>query len=279
MAADLLHRDATIHSGRGKGQESDLTEENVVDASVAAKSLAKLKELLQGEPGSEALADDAHLLPCLWRCKYDVTAALDYAKKYCAIRTSAPYLFEGLAVPEKLRELTQDLITVLPRKNLHGGPIVLFKPGKWQPSKVSYAQMAQAQVLCFEHVSKDPAAYTAGVSFVSDFEGWSFFNMRFVELGVTRDFLHYVQDCLPAPVTETHIVRQPTSFNILYAFTRPFMCDDMVRTLRFHGKNLQRFHEDIPPDALPQEYGGTAPSTDWHVFWKNISQERTVRGS
>lgn len=65
--------------------------------------------------------------------------------------------------------------------------------GKWQPSKVSYTQMAQAQVLCLEHASRDPAAQTSGVSFVSDFEGWSFSNMRFVERGITRDYFRYVQ--------------------------------------------------------------------------------------
>lgn len=273
-AGGPLHWKETIHSGRGERRESD-TAENALD-SVATKSFTELKELLQGEPGIEALIDDAYLLLFLRFSKYDVTAALDIVKKYCALRTSAPYLFEGLTEPEKLRELTQDLITVLPRKNLHGGPVVLFKPGKWQPSRVTYKQMAQAQVLCLYHASRDPAAQTACVSLVSDFEGWSFTNMRYVELGVTRDYLYYAQNCLPAPVNETHIIRQPTSFNILYTFTRPFMSDEMVKTLRFHGKNLQRFHEDVPPDTLPREYGGTAPSTDWDAFWKNISQERTV---
>ncbi|XP_077561956.1 alpha-tocopherol transfer protein-like [Haemaphysalis longicornis] len=138
--------------------------------------------------------------------------------------------------------------------------------------------MAQAQVLCLERASRDPAAQTSGVSFVSDFEGWSYSNMRIVERGITRDYFRYVQNCLLALVKKTHIIRQPTSFNILYAFTRPFMSDEMVRTLCFHGRNLQLFHEDVPPGTLPREYEGTAPSTDWHVFWKNVSQERAVLG-
>ncbi|XP_077561955.1 alpha-tocopherol transfer protein-like isoform X2 [Haemaphysalis longicornis] len=195
---------------------------------VEEESLAKLRKLLEAEPGLEAPTDPADLLRFLRLHKYDVAASLEHLKKYCAIRASAPKIFEGLSEPEKLRELTQDIVTVLPQKNVHGRVVILGKYGKWKPSKVNQVKLVQALVLCLEYVSRDPAAQISGISWVADFEGWSLGNMRFVELRTTRNFMHYLQNCVPVLLSEAHVLRQPAAFDVLYTILRPFVNHEIL---------------------------------------------------
>lgn len=246
---------------------------------VEEESLAKLRKLLEAEPGLEAPTDPADLLRFLRLRKYDVAASLEHLKKYCAIRASAPKIFEGLSEPEKLRELTQDFLTVLPQKNVHGRVVIVGMFGKWKPSKVSNVKLVQALVLLFEHVSKDPAAQTAGISWVADFEGWSLGNMRFVELRTTRHFMHYMQNCVPVLLSEAHVMRQPAAFDVLFALVRPFLRDEIAKAIRFHGKNVRGLHADVPANTIPEGYGGTASRMEVDVSWTNICQGHTADSS
>lgn len=243
------------------------------------EAVAKLRKLLEAEPGLMAPSDPADLLRFLRFRKYDVAASLEHLKKYCAIRASAPKIFEGLSEPEKLRELTQDIVTVLPQKNVHGRVVILGNYGKWNPRKVSNIKLVQALVLCLEYASRDPAAQTAGISWVADFEGWSLGNMRFVELRTTKNFMHYLQNCVPVLLSEAHVLRQPGAFDVLFALVKTFMKDEIIKAVRFHGKNVQGLHADVPSNTVPEEYGGTASRADLEVFWTNICQGHTADNS
>lgn len=246
---------------------------------VEKESVAKLRILLQAEPGLEAPTDPADLLRFLRFRKYDVNASLEHVKKYCAMRASAPKIFEGLSEPGKLRELVQDILTVLPQKNVHGRVVIVGKFGKWKPSKVSNVKLVQAMVLLFEYMSKDPAAQTAGIAFVADFEGWSLANMRFVELRTTRNFMNYMQNCVPVLLSEAHVIRQPAAFDVLFAVVRPFLRDELAKAIRFHGKNVQELHADVPANTITEDFGGTAPRKDVEVSWTNMCQGHTADNS
>lgn len=269
MDGGALRCDATGEDGVGNDREH-----RIVLDSAAHEALAELRRLLEAEPKLQSPTETADLLRFLRFRKYDVNASLETIKKYCAIQASAPKLFEGLRDPAKIRELTQDIVTVLPQKNLQGKPIVVQRGGRWQPSKTSYAQVVQGLVLCLEHASWDPAAQTAGVAYIGDFEGWSFGHIRALELGVIRDYMHYLQNCLPVVTNECHVVREPATFSILYALTKPFMKDETVKSIMFHKKDILRLQKYIPPSALPVDYGGTAPGTDWNVFWTKVCSDK-----
>lgn len=245
----------------------------------AEEALAELRKLLEGEPELKASADSTDLLRFLRLRKYDARAALNSLKKYCAIKASAPKIFEGLKEPQKIREVAQDMFTILPQKNLRGKPVLLCKFGKWKPPKMSNLQLIQAFVLCLEHLSRCPASQTVGVSIVTDFEGWSFANVRAVELGHSRSLLHYMQHCLPVLPNEGHIVREPGAFDAVFKIVKPFLKEESIKAVHFHGKNVHQIHKDIPASALPKEYGGTAPDTDWNAFWKNICLEHESANS
>lgn len=272
MDVGALRCDATGKDVVGNDREPRAEQVHLDSASNEA--LTELRGLLEADPVLKAPTETADLLRFLRIRKYDVNASLDTIKKYCAIQASSPRLFEGLRDPARIRELTQDIVTVLPQKNLQGKPIVVQRSGRWQPSKISYTQVMQGLVLCLEHASRDPAAQTEGVAYISDFEGWSFGHIRALELGIIRDYMHYLQNCLPVIANECHIVREPATFSILYALTKPFMKDETVKSIMFHKKDVHRLRKYISPSALPADYGGTAPDTDWNLFWTKIVPDK-----
>lgn len=235
MDVGALRCDATGKDVVGNDREPRAEQVHLDSASNEA--LTELRGLLEADPVLKAPTETADLLRFLRIRKYDVNASLDTIKKYCAIQASSPRLFEGLRDPARIRELTQDIVTVLPQKNLQGKPIVVQRSGRWQPSKISYTQVMQGLVLCLEHASRDPAAQTEGVAYISDFEGWSFGHIRALELGIIRDYMHYLQ-------------------------------------IMFHKKDVHRLRKYISPSALPADYGGTAPDTDWNLFWTKIVPDK-----
>lgn len=266
MAGEEILREESCHRAWLSGDEIPMDD-------VAQESLAELRRLLKDEPELGTPTDSADLLRFLRLRKFDVEASLESLRRYCAVRASCPRLFEGLRDPERLRKLTRDYITVLPQRNIHGKPVVLYKLGSWEPSQVSYLQMTQAVVMCIEYASMHPAAQTAGVVLVSDFEGWSFGKMRYIDLGATKEYLHYLQNCAPVIPNEAHVIRQPSAFSVLFALTRPFMKEETIKSIKFHGKHIDQLYADIPPSILPAEYGGTAPNTDWDIFWTNVCRQ------
>lgn len=242
---------------------------------VAQESLTELRRLLKDEQDLRAPTDSADLLRFLRLRKFDVEASLESLRLYCAARASCPRIFEGLKDPERLRKLARDYITVLPQRSIRGKPVVLYKIGRWEPSQVSYLQMTQAVVMCIEYASMHPAAQTAGVVLVSDFEGWSFGKMRYIDLGATKEYLHYLQNCAPIIPNEAHVIRQPSAFSVLFALTRPFMKEETIKSINFHGKHIDQLYANIPPSILPAEYGGTAPNADWDIFWTNVCRQNS----
>ncbi|XP_054927046.1 alpha-tocopherol transfer protein-like [Dermacentor andersoni] len=245
---------------------------------VAEESLAELRRLLEGEPVVNAPTNSTDLLRFLRFRKYDACEALVVLKRYCAIRTSAPKLFEGLKEPEKIREVAQDIFTILPQRNMHGKPIMFSRFGKWNPSEMSSLQLYQAMIFCLEHLSMCPEAQTLGVSMVNDFEGYSLVNVRHIELGLTKSLLHYMQKCMPILTNEAHILREPAAFDVAFKLVRPFLEEEKVKAVRFHGKHLERLKSAIPASALPKEFRGTAPHTDWNAFWKNVCLDSKADG-
>lgn len=85
-------------------------------------------------------------------------------------------------------------------------------------------------------------------------------------------FLICSQNCVPVLLSEAHVLRQPAAFDVLYTILRPFVNHEILSKVRFHGKNMQGLHADVPPNIIPEEYGGTASHQDLEVSWARICQ-------
>ncbi|KAL1476068.1 hypothetical protein MTO96_036798 [Rhipicephalus appendiculatus] len=68
---------------------------------------------------------------------------------------------------------------------------------------------------------------------------------------------------------------------MVFALFKPFIKAKMAERYRLHGENFEKLHEEIPPRALPVEYGGQGRPLDFEAYWREVDQreEFFVRGN
>lgn len=243
------------------------------DAHDVRAALAKLRLELKGEANLDARSDTDFLLRFLRFADFDVEAALAMTKKYYKIKASCPKVLKDLVPSDEAKSLAQNLVVVLPHKDAAGRPILLIKLGAWDPSSLPQYRFQRAVNVWLEHLTRDPAAQTAGISAILDFSGWTASKILACEIGLVRQACRLVQECLPLKISKVHVVKQPKAFNVFFALLKPFFNKEELSRFQLHGESFEKMHVDVPRSILPGEYGGTGSPVDFEVLCERLQEE------
>ncbi|KAK3928464.1 Alpha-tocopherol transfer protein-like [Frankliniella fusca] len=82
------------------------------------------------------------------------------------------------------------------------------------------------------------------------------------DLGVFRKWMSCVQDAMPTSVKAIHVINStaPSLTRMMLNTVTPLMKAKIAQRIIIHD-NLKSLHEHIPPEYLPEEYGGTHKTT------------------
>ncbi|KAH7945058.1 hypothetical protein HPB49_005646 [Dermacentor silvarum] len=236
------------------------------------EALERLSQLLEAEPELNAQNDAAFLLRFLRVRKYDVESALQTIRNYYRCRVASASSYREL-LPSKVPPAARNLVMVLPETDVHGRLILLCRPGLWMPEELPYADLHRACLVCLEHMAPNPATQTSGIVLLVDYAEFTADKILSVNIGLVRKALGYVQEGMPMRLKAVHIVRQSYAFDMIYAIFKPFIKAKMAERYRFHGDNFEKLREEIPPSALPIEYGGQGPPLDFEAYWKQVDAQ------
>lgn len=239
-----------------------------------ADGLAKLNQLLDGDLELHSRRDKEFLLRFLRVCKYNVDKALQKVKAYYKIRKECTPIFENF-VPSSAELAARSLVGVLPERDSHGRPVVLFKAGDWNPRILSYSEQLKAIVIVMEHLTTDPVAQTVGISCVLDYGGFTADKILSIDFGLLKKSLRPLLDCVPARIKAVHVVRESYAFDIAYALLRPFISKKITDRIHCHGQNIEGLQNDFPVDVLPEEYGGLK-HVDFEAYWSGLCRAEEV---
>ncbi|XP_077525196.1 alpha-tocopherol transfer protein-like [Amblyomma americanum] len=233
------------------------------------EALEEIRRLLEAEPDLNSRRDEEFLLRFLRVRKYDVESALRCVRNYYRNQASSGSVYDEF-LPSRVLPAAHKLYMVMPQKDIRGRPIFLHRAGMWMPDEVPYKDLHRAGLICLEHMACDPVAQTLGIVLLIDFAGFTADKVFSLSIGLMRRAFEYIQDCMPMRMKAVHIVRQSYAFDLLFALVRPFMSAKIIKRVRFHGENFERLHEEVPPEALPEEYGGRGPPLEVGAFWKEV---------
>ncbi|KAK8766495.1 hypothetical protein V5799_006720 [Amblyomma americanum] len=233
------------------------------------EALEELKRQLDAEPDLNARKDDEFLLRFLRVRKYDVDLALRNVRNYYRNRDSSGSVYVDF-LPSNVPPAARTLYMRMTEKDVLGRPIFVFRPGMWMPEEVPYMDFHRAGLICYEHLACDPVVQTVGIVLLVDFSGFTADKLLSMSISLLRRALEYIQDCMPIRLKAVHVVKQSYAFDMLFALVRPFTKSKLAQRARFHGENFERLHEEIPPEVLPEEYGGHGPALDFDAFWKEV---------
>lgn len=252
------------------GELSDMSNMNEKN-----EALSRLRLLLEGDKRLHPRTDEEFLLRFLHVRKYDVDASMKTIQNYYRNRASCPVVYSNF-VPSSVDSAGRRLLMVLPAKDLHGRPVMYFKPGFWIPREVSYVTLQKSTLLCLEHVATDPASQAFGVSILCDSAGFTLDKLFSCDFGLLRRFLEYLQDCMPMRLKAVHIIRESKAMDLLFVLLRPFIKRKLAQRIHFHGTSYGKLCEDLPPSMLPEEYGGETEPYDCVSFWNQMDAEEAA---
>jgi hypothetical protein len=185
--SDLIHKDTDKWISLAKEYFKEDPNDLISDKVPALK--AKMMEL-----GLELPRDDvAYVLKFLLAGGGDVETALEVVKNYIKIMKDSPTYFEHIH-PSALDEVFKAQVqTMMQSRDESGRRVYVYRPGRWNPSTTSFADIFAAGFVFAEMVSEEIKTQIGGVTVVADAEGFGFKQLRNFGLTDARTMSSFLQ--------------------------------------------------------------------------------------
>ena len=200
--------------------------------------------------------DDLFLLKFLRAGGGDLEVALKVVQAYIEIMEQNPIYFAKLSPISKLDHVFQDQInTMTESRDEFGRRLYIFRPGLWNPSSSSFAEVFAAGFVLAEMVSEEAKSQVAGMTLVADADGFGFKHLRNFSLSDAKTMSAFLQSSFPLWFRSMHVVNAPKLFMVAFGMVKPFMPEYVQNNIHFHA-NYQELHSIVSKDVLPEELGG-----------------------
>lgn len=231
------------------------------------QSLQQLKDMIyeKGDFPADRM-DDAWLLKFLRARFFKVNAAYTLLHRYHTFREENKNFYYNIR-PVDLTVLgDDDVISVAPYRDQNGRRMIIFKMGKWNPSKIPVIDLFRATLIVLEIGSFEPQAQVLGGIGLFDLEGLSFNHLWQMSPSVAQNMIKLMVTCVPMRTAEIHVVNNTRAFDTAFQFFKPFLNERMRERIYIHGTDMKSLHKHLHPEHLPSKYGGNHedyPYTKW----------------
>lgn len=91
---------------------------------------------------------------------------------------------------------------------------------------------------------------------------------------IAKKFFVCVQEAYPVKIKEVHVVNPTPLVDFIIKWVAPFLKEKIRKRIIVHS-NLESLHKAIPKECLPNEFGGTAGSTEYFMnLWLDALREK-----
>lgn len=231
---------------------------------VKQKSLAELRELLEGEKELVVPPDDV-LVMFLRSKKYRVQDAYKTIRKYLRARRDVPEYFDNLtpsSIPYEAFFHEHKLIMFA--RNSQGQAVGYLQFGAWNSTICSIDDLIRCALVATESNLREEETQIRGLIGVIDLKGFGAHHMMLMTLRFARRVISIGQDSLPIRLKGIYYLNTPAVFRIVHALVKPFLSAKMLKRLQFLAGGISELRDVVPPELIPKEFGGTQEDFDFH---------------
>ncbi|XP_041979841.1 clavesin-2-like [Aricia agestis] len=248
-----------------------------------------LKDWIHSQPHLRARTDDQWLAAFLRGCKFRLEQAKAKLDLYYSLKTTAPDLYTLRYNDPKVCEIIErGTIVMLPRTRTPDSPrVTMLRIGTCNTKEHTVLEvMAVFNFLNQINFIEDDNFTVAGVINIIDLRNSVFAHYTQASIKQIRNIISAHQDALPVRIKQAHFIGAPYMFYALMNIIKIFLSEKVKN--RFHMHNdIDTLHEFVPPELLPEEYGGTGPTlreikdhwkqkvVDYHGFYEEDLQFQT----
>ncbi|XP_060565183.1 alpha-tocopherol transfer protein-like isoform X1 [Ruditapes philippinarum] len=226
-----------------------------------ARDIQALREMILKKPELKIRTDDAYLLRFLRAKKFDYDRAFNLIMKHFSMRADEKnkQLFDNL-LPSTVKHVLDAGVTgVLPHRDKQGRRVMIFRPGKWDPSKYAIDDIFRANFISLTKLVEEEEAQISGIILLADLKSMGWKQTRRLKPLLARRIIGLLQDSFPMRFKGIHYVNEPVIFDMIFAVIRPFMKQKILDRIHFHGTKYEELSEFIEPQYIPSEYRGSGP--------------------
>ncbi|GFU18916.1 alpha-tocopherol transfer protein-like [Nephila pilipes] len=204
--------------------------------------------------------EEDFLVQYLRHSKYDVNKALKHIRNYVNLRKKRSYMFESL--PDNLlsEQLSNNFLSIMPKRSPDGCVIVLLQVGKWNLKQLSFDKFMQLNMMLYTQLLRDEMNQINGIRAIYDCKGTSFAFLQLCKPQNLYIYNHLLVNCLPTRVKGLHIINESFVVRLVWPVMKQLMSEKLRNRVHFHSNSGDLF-EYFPPHVLPTQYNGELSDT------------------
>ncbi|KAK6623161.1 hypothetical protein RUM43_009013 [Polyplax serrata] len=234
------------------------------------RAIEQLRDLMDEDRFLRVRNDDNFLLRYLRCSNYYPETALLKMQTYYRIKYQNPewYITDDSISCFK-EELNDQLYYVLEDKDRFGKCIYVNRLGMIDTSKTTMSRQSQLQDLFLECILDDENAQKHGLSVIVDLKNFSWTLLKWLTPSNVCIAVKKVES-LPFKKIEFHVVNTSAVIKAAIKLVWPFLSYKTKENIHFHHDDWSSLQKTIPPECLPQQYGGTKLNLNVHELLRII---------
>ncbi|XP_076452323.1 alpha-tocopherol transfer protein-like [Babylonia areolata] len=218
-----------------------------------------LRERLEQVPGYRGRTDDGFLLRFLRCKKFDQERTFKQVMTFYKMKKDYPEIFDGLT-PKRVQPLMESGHSgLLKHRAPDGSRIYYCRPGRWDPAKHPMDEFFGNDFLIMSKMIEDEETQVCGLTVIADLKDFGWHQAKHYTPSVARKEATLYQDAFPMRFRAAHYLNEPTFMDAMFAIAKPFMKEKFLKRIHMHGNKLEKLHEILPREILPEELGCTQP--------------------
>lgn len=239
------------------------------------QQIEELQELLKSEVKLYINNDEKILLRFLYYADFDVTAAFQKMKSWFKLKFDNPNWFASQVLTDRQNlAMSRDVHCILQDRDPKGRRVYVLKLGNVVVGECEPWENFQVDDLWLELAMDEEETQKNGLVYIFDMKGLTLKYLRYFTPTNCKVASTKAEN-LPVRKLEYHVVNSGFLLNSMVTIVFPFLSGSTKENIFFHKSNWPSLHKHVPPEILPEEYGGKLPPLDYQHLRNYITNNRS----
>jgi len=214
---------------------------------------------------------DRFLLKFLRVGKFNKERASKVMNRYVNRREVFKEVFEKVDHPHLIVKFIEShYLTVLRGHAHNGSSVVLLRP-TFGLQKVDVLSMFAGVIISMERLLDIEENQINGVMLIEDLHYVNLSMAKQMSPGFAKRVTSIMQECLPIRLKNICMVNESWVFSLVFSIVSNFLKPKLRERIMLIGKNYEKLHALVPPEMLPEAYGGVKKEVELnHKNWVEI---------
>ncbi|XP_041355881.1 retinaldehyde-binding protein 1-like [Gigantopelta aegis] len=222
--------------------------------------------------------DDTFLLRFLRCKKFDVKRAYNQMTAYLLFREKHKDVTSKLHLSSLRFAISKGFPVILPNRDKEGRVWLLFDVGSWDHTEIPFPELMASLLYVIETLIENEETQVNGFVLLETYERYHIDQALAMKPADVKTMIDLLQGSFPGRFKVFNIIRQPWYFSTFWTLAKPFLSSKMTSRIMVHGSDLSKLYEQMEPEWLPTEFGGTSETFNTNIMLEELQLVAVEKG-